>query len=397
MKHSHQIILEKKKVNVMILCGGFGSRISKVTKQTPKPLVKIFNKPFLYFLIKNLTRYNFDNFYLLTHYKNKDFIKFKKKYEGKIKTKISIVKEKTKLDTGGAVINALSKINNKNDFLLINGDTYLNADFNLIYDEFKKKNSLQMLLIKSSKESSKLNSMNINKKNKIYFSKKKLMNSGIYFFKKKNLKKFYKIKKCSFENFILKKKILSKQVRGIKSNNNFIDIGSYSSLKNLKKFMKNNYFNQKILFLDRDNTITYDKSYTYKIKDLKLINKNISFIKKKFQSYLKIIVTNQSGIGRGYFSEKNFKNFMAKLNNKLEKNNIYLSKIYYCPHHIDANKNNYKFNCNFRKPNTKMIINALKELEIKKGKNIFMIGNDIKDKKLALKSKIKYLDQEMIN
>ncbi len=155
MKHSHQLLLKKKKINVLILCGGYGSRISNITKNTAKPLIKIFNKPFLYYLIKNLSRYNFENFYLLTHYKNNDFIEFKRSFEKELKSKIKIISEQVKLDTGGAVINAVKRIKNKNDYLLINGDTYLDANFNHIYKEFKSKNSLLMILIKKSKESEK--------------------------------------------------------------------------------------------------------------------------------------------------------------------------------------------------------------------------------------------------
>ena len=397
MKFSHELKFRKKNINVLILCGGYGSRISNITKKVPKPLIKIFNIPFLYYLIKNLTRYNFYNFYLLTHYKNNNFLSFKKKYEKNIGGSIKIIQEKIKLDTGGSVINAIKKINNENDFLLINGDTFLDVDYEDLYNDFKKKNSLLMFLIKSLKDSKKLNSMNIDKNGKIYFSKTKLMNSGVYFFKKENLKKFLNLKICSFENLILKKKISSNEIRGIKINNKFIDIGSYSSLKKLKKFIQKNYFQQKILFLDRDNTLIYDKGYTYKIKDLKLIKKNIYYIKNKFKNYLKIIVTNQSGIGRGYYKENHFKLFMSKLTTKLKRYDINISKIYFCPHHKNANIKNYKKNCSYRKPKDKMVTSALKKLDIIKRNNIILVGNDDNDRILAKNSKIKYLDQRKIN
>ena len=83
MEKLHELIAKKKKINVLILCGGRGLRINKLTKNIPKPLIKAFNKPFLYYLIKNLTRYNFNNFYLLTYYKSKKFEKFKNTYKKK--------------------------------------------------------------------------------------------------------------------------------------------------------------------------------------------------------------------------------------------------------------------------------------------------------------------------
>lgn len=393
MLDAHKVNIHKKKVNILILCGGLGSRISKITKKTPKPLIKIFGKPFLYYLIKNLTRYNFDKFYLLTHYKSDDFIKFKSQYEDKINTKIKIIKEKIKLDTGGAVINAINKINNNNDFILLNGDTYLDINYDLLYEQYKKTKKIFMPLVNSSKESQKLNFLGLNKKKEVCFSKTKFMNSGVYVFNKKNITEFLKIKKCSFENSILKKKIYLKQVQGEIFTNNFIDIGSYSSLKKIKKFINDNFFYKKILFLDRDNTINFDAGYTYKIKDLRLIKKNIKFIRKKYENFLKVIVTNQSGIGRGYFTLQKFKIFMNKLELKLKSYNVHLSRIYYCPHHKEANMNKYKLRCKYRKPNMGMAKKAFKDLDIKKGKNCLLIGNDKNDNKLAKHLKIKYLDQ----
>jgi histidinol-phosphate phosphatase family protein len=397
MKDLHNLQTLKKKTNILILCGGIGSRISKVTKKIPKPLIKVKQKPFLYFLIKNLSRYNFDNFYLLTYYKNEEFIKFKSKYEKKLNIKIKIIKEPKKLDTGGAVINAIKKIKNSSEFILLNGDTYLDIDFDKAYLNFKQKNEIFMPLIKSSKESKKLNGISINKDNQIIISKKnKLMNSGIYFFKKKNIKKFMKYNKCSFENFIIEQSIISKKVYGQICDNHFIDIGSYSSLKKLDIFIENYFYNKKILFLDRDSTLIYDKGYTYKLNDLKLIKKNILNIKNRYSEYLKVIITNQSGIGRDYYNIKQFKKFMNKLLIKLKENNIIISKIYFCPHHIESFKKKYKSNCYFRKPNPGMIKLGFRDLEVKKNNNCAIIGNDNKDQKLANKCKIKYIDQSTL-
>ena len=109
LKIDHEKKPEYKSTNIFILCGGLGTRISKITKKVPKPLIKVMKKPFLYYLIKNLSRYNFVNFHLLTYYKNENFLKFKKKYEKELNVKISIIKEKEKLDTGGSILNATKK------------------------------------------------------------------------------------------------------------------------------------------------------------------------------------------------------------------------------------------------------------------------------------------------
>ena len=179
--------------------------------------------------------------------------------------------------------------------------------------------------------------------------------------------------------------------------NNFIDIGSYSSLKKIQNFIKKKYLKKNILFLDRDNTLNLDYGYTHKIRDLSFINKNIQYINKHFKNYIKVLVSNQAGIGKKKFSLNSFKIFMKKFIFELERKKIFLSKIYYCPHHKSALIQKYKKSCRFRKPNTGMIDLALKDLDITNNKEIIFIGNDINDSILAKEKKIKFINQNIIN
>ncbi len=132
----------------------------------------------------------------------------------------------------------------------------------------------------------------------------------------------------------------------------------------------------KAIFLDRDGTVNIDKNYVYKIEDFELIPKTIEAL-KNFQNkgYLIFIITNQSGIGRGYYKDDDF----HKLNNHMLKvfsdNNIKITKTYYCPHVA-------KDNCECRKPNTKFITDAAKEFKIKV-KESFMIGDKTADIKMG--------------
>ena len=66
----------KKKLILVILCGGKGKRLGNITKNTPKPLIKIYNKPFIEHLVNFYQRYNFKNIYLVGHYKSQKFEKF---------------------------------------------------------------------------------------------------------------------------------------------------------------------------------------------------------------------------------------------------------------------------------------------------------------------------------
>ena len=105
----------------------------------------------------------------------------------------------------------------------------------------------------------------------------------------------------------------------------------------------------KIIFLDRDGTLNEDKGYTNKIGDYNLLLNTTNGLKKlQTQGFKLIIVTNQSGIGRGYYTEDQMHKFNNHLLNKLKQENINIEEVLFCPHTPQKD-------CNCRKPKIKLI------------------------------------------
>ncbi len=115
--------------------------------------------------------------------------------------------------------------------------------------------------------------------------------------------------------------------------------------------------NNKALILDRDGTLIEDTNYAYKIEDLELLPGVIDGLKILQEEFIFFIVTNQSGIGRGYYTEEDFHNFNAHLILLLKEENIEIRKTYFCPHIREDN-------CDCRKPKTKFIDNIVSEFNI---------------------------------
>jgi NDP-sugar pyrophosphorylase family protein len=213
-----------KKLDLVILCGGKGSRLGNLTKNTPKPLLKINNKFFLKYLIQFYQKFNFENIYLLAGYKGKIIKKnFDKKEFNFIKVHCLI--EKKPLGTGGSLNLLKKKI--KNDFLLVNGDSFLQYDFSNFLKKTNKNFLCNVILINSKtyQENNQLNKLSVNKEKKVFFNNKSnLMNSGIYLFKKKILnqlpKKYFSLERDLLPNLILKEKVYGLVEKGF-----FIDIG----------------------------------------------------------------------------------------------------------------------------------------------------------------------------
>ncbi|MHA4988244.1 D-glycero-beta-D-manno-heptose 1,7-bisphosphate 7-phosphatase [Cetobacterium somerae] len=147
---------------------------------------------------------------------------------------------------------------------------------------------------------------------------------------------------------------------------------------------------RKVIFLDRDGTINVEKSYLYKWKDFEFEKNAIEGLKElKNLGYEFIVVTNQSGIGRGYYTEEDLVTLNNQMTEKLKEFGIEILECFYCPHHPEKGIGKYKVDCNCRKPNPGMLLEGIKKYDVDI-ENSFMIGDKKGDleagKKAGLKS-----------
>lgn len=132
---------------------------------------------------------------------------------------------------------------------------------------------------------------------------------------------------------------------------------------------------EKAVFIDRDGVINQDLGkYVTKPEEFIFLNRSIEALKKLHESdYKVIIITNQGGVGKGLYSEKDVEDIHKKMCVILEKEGIKLDGIYYCPHHP-------KESCGCRKPRLGMVNKAIEEHKIDPKKSFF-IGDKTSDVK----------------
>ncbi len=136
---------------------------------------------------------------------------------------------------------------------------------------------------------------------------------------------------------------------------------------------------QKAVFLDRDGTIIEDVGYLSDVGQIRILPGAAEAIRLLNSNGFKvIIVTNQAGVARGYFTESRANEINEKLVQLLADRGSVVERIYYCPHHIEGIVEKYKKECNCRKPNPGMIEQAVKELDIDIN-NSYMIGDKSSD------------------
>jgi D-glycero-D-manno-heptose 1,7-bisphosphate phosphatase len=153
----------------------------------------------------------------------------------------------------------------------------------------------------------------------------------------------------------------------------------------------------KCVFLDRDGVLNKDIGYLKSPDQLMIIPGVIEALKKlKEAGFLLIIVTNQSGIAKGFFYEDELKKVHEELLAIFKKNNIYINDIFYCPHHKDGTVEPYNILCDCRKPNTKMIKDAEIKYSIDLSKS-YLIGDKDTDIQLAINAGLKsfYVKNDM--
>lgn len=135
----------------------------------------------------------------------------------------------------------------------------------------------------------------------------------------------------------------------------------------------------KAIFLDRDGTINVEKNYLYKIEDFEFLPGVIDAL-KKFQDagFLLIIITNQSGIGRGYYTEDDFHKLNDWMVSSLKEQGVTITYVYYCPHLPDAKILKYCKDCECRKPKLGMYWQAINDFNIDLSQS-YAIGDKIRD------------------
>lgn len=126
-------------------------------------------------------------------------------------------------------------------------------------------------------------------------------------------------------------------------------------------------------FLDRDGTISHEVGYINHVSRLELFPWAIDAVERLHEAgFLAVVVTNQSGVARGYFSEDLVREVHAKLQAELARGGVQLDAIYYCPHHPREGQPPYRVECECRKPKPGMLHRAAQELGIDLSRSVLV-------------------------
>ena len=146
--------------------------------------------------------------------------------------------------------------------------------------------------------------------------------------------------------------------------------------------------NQAALFLDRDGVINTDRGYVYRREDVEFIDGIFDLVRRANSlNTLVIVVTNQSGIARGYYTENDFQILMDWMRSEFKRRGANIDDVYYCPFHPTQGIGKYRREHLNRKPNPGMLLEAAKDHSIDLDRSL-LIGDRMTDIQAGLAANI---------
>lgn len=216
-------------MQAIILAGGFGTRLQSVVKEVPKPMAPINDKPFLAYLLTHLKQQGFEEIILSVHYlydKIQNY--FKDEYQG---LSLQYAIEEQPLGTGGAILNALSFVDNDMPCFVLNGDTFIKLNYANMLMNHRMSEARMSMALRSVPDCSRYGQVILDENVNITEFRERgnqesgWINAGLYLLDKKIFSGF-KLPDCfSFEKDFLFKHLQKIQPKGFLADDYFIDIG----------------------------------------------------------------------------------------------------------------------------------------------------------------------------
>ena len=407
-----------KRMKVVIMAGGKGTRISSVASDIPKPMIKVEGIPVLEREIECLKNQGFDDIILTVSHLGNIIMDYFGDGSGNspvtgepFGVHIDYYFEEEPLGNAGALFKIKDKLTS--DFLLLNADAMFDVDFNRFVAFHRKHGGLVTLfthpnshpydsgLIIANKNGSVEKWLTKEDERPTYY--KNRVNAGLHVINPKMLELVGinadsvgkvgvdgKPVKVDLDRQLLKPLAGTGKMFCYDSPEYVKDMGTperyYSVCKDCKEgriSAKNLKNKQKAIFLDRDGTINKYVGFLRNINDFELIDGVAEAIRKINESgYLAVVATNQPVIARGEVSFEELEEIHNKMETLLGKEGAYLDAIYYCPHHphkgYEGERPELKIDCDCRKPKPGMLLKAAADFNIDLSRS-WMVGDGEND------------------
>lgn len=367
----------------VILVGGLGTRLGERTRLVPKPLLEVAGKPFLDYILEELSRYpTIQNILLLAGHQARQVVDC---YEGKSwrGATVSVESESAPLGTAGALKHAVSRLEKR--FLLLNGDSFF--DFNMLdLIETAGSSGTVRVALKRNHSGDRYGRVLLEGE----FIKTFLpagsrpdgpINSGVYCVDRDVLGLIDAVP-CSLEQAIFPRLAEKAQLRATLYDGFFIDIGVPADFERAQSELPERV-RRPAAFFDRDGVLNVDKAYVHRADDFEWIPGAREAIKLCNDSgYFTFVVTNQAGVARGYYGTEQVEKLHEWMNRDLAEVGAHIDEFRYCPYHEEGVVEQWRRPSDRRKPEPGMILDCLDGWPVRK-ESSFLVGDKPHDLQAA--------------
>lgn len=364
----------------VILAGGKGTRLGSLTASTPKPVLQVGGEPFLNHLLWNLKRHGVTEVVISTGYRYEVLLAELEQHPVPGVT-LRFVREEEPLGTGGGLRNCLPLLDDR--FLVLNGDSVFDMNY---LDLAMRDGDGAAIGLRSVEDTARYGRVAIAGDLVTSFREKGesgpgLINSGVYCLSRAVVAELpdgvSSLESDLFPRLAAENRLAAGVYHGF-----FIDIGIPEDFDRAQTAVPD-WRRKPVLFLDRDGVLNVNYGYVH-AKDRWTWCRGAREAVKYANDHgvLVIVVTNQAGIGRGYYGTGTFLELMDWVGEELAASGAHLDGVYHCPHHPEAGVGEYLRDCDCRKPEPGMLLRAVADWNPDMARSL-MIGDSPKDLEAA--------------
>lgn len=366
----------------VILVGGKGTRLGGLAQNTPKPLLPIDgDRRFLDYLVENIARHGVREILMVAGHLGEQV---EARYHGRKigDCELVVVREPEPAGTGGALFHVKERLDPV--FLMSNGDSFF--DFNyLALAEALGPDDLGALALRHVDDARRYGAVEHRDGRIQNFREKDAslqggawISGGVYLLRRSILDLLGALP-CSIEAEVFPQAVAAARMGCAAFEGYFLDIGLPETLQQGRDELPR-VRRRPAVFLDRDNTLNIDAGYTHRIEDLRWTPGAVEAIRAiNDAGWLALVVTNQSGVARGLYSEDQVRAFHANMQAELARAGAHIDDFYHCPFHPDAIVEAYRdADHPWRKPNPGMLLQALADWPVDMTRSV-MIGDQDSD------------------
>ena len=355
----------------VILAGGLGTRLGALTATTPKPVLPVSGRPFLAWLIRELSRFGIEDVLLLCGHLSDRLRDEVAAFNANLPRPLAITfsAEPAPAGTGGALLHAADLLDER--FLLCNGDSIFACNLAALFAAAARDpdDVHGRLVIRRVPDASRAGLVETNGDRITRFHERPpagvsegTINAGLYLFDRRILAELRPL--CSLERDILPGMAERGLLRATEGTGYFIDIGIPSDYERAQTELPA-ALRRPALFLDRDGVLNHDHGHVGTIERFDWIDGARAAVAHATGSgHHVFIVTNQSGVARGYYDEPAVHALFAWMRNQILADGGTIDDYRFCPHHPEAPLPAYRRTSDWRKPAPGMILDLLRRWEL---------------------------------